>query len=412
MSGRGGKGNMSRRNTEDLSLNVQNLPAPIWGHVLDYLPYNEVRSALLIGKSFANEVVKYVQTLNIFKGGELCVPAARRFPNVTEANILCLLTNMRADGEVSYYLDEDDEDQGETRFGCTYDLNQEAMWKIVPFLSCHSKLERFVLGGYRYRDGDNDNLTIHYIPSTRDCKAPSNHVTIFSSFVDSFIGAMESGLLSVSSLKATKGLLNDTVPICQAKPIDPHGSATNNSCGRCISLCKHLPFHDIVTGHYKLCLSRIDCFRLIQARSGGKEYVQSKSEHLFLPFICEGMVKEFLRAPPIDGNLYFIRESQLAIIDALIDEFGLRPGDVKKEDLLKYVFRPDYIHLGNPEFMRLMQGYLGKWIKSSVDALIKRGFDLEGIEEHITLVDDGDPKLHWIKEFMTMIEDDDDDGDE
>lgn len=43
------------------------LPAEVWGHVLDYMSYDEVRSALLVGKVIANEAVDYVQRLNIMK---------------------------------------------------------------------------------------------------------------------------------------------------------------------------------------------------------------------------------------------------------------------------------------------------------------------------------------------------------
>ena len=43
------------------------LPAPVWGHVFEYMPYQEARSALLIGKLIANEAAKYVTTLNIMR---------------------------------------------------------------------------------------------------------------------------------------------------------------------------------------------------------------------------------------------------------------------------------------------------------------------------------------------------------
>lgn len=62
------------------------LPPPVWGHVLDYMPYQEVRSALLMCKMMANKAVKYVHTLNIMKVYQLDGPAARRFPNVEEVN--------------------------------------------------------------------------------------------------------------------------------------------------------------------------------------------------------------------------------------------------------------------------------------------------------------------------------------
>jgi hypothetical protein len=66
------------------------LPAPVWGHVLDFMPYADVRSALLVGKYIAVEAAKHVQTLNIMKEGEMYIPAARRFANAEEVNILCL----------------------------------------------------------------------------------------------------------------------------------------------------------------------------------------------------------------------------------------------------------------------------------------------------------------------------------
>ena len=68
----------------------RHLPAPIWGHVLDFMPYDEVRSALLVGKIVANEAVKYVHALNITKVCQMDGPSARRFPNIEELNILCM----------------------------------------------------------------------------------------------------------------------------------------------------------------------------------------------------------------------------------------------------------------------------------------------------------------------------------
>jgi hypothetical protein len=54
------------------------------------MPYADVRSALLVGKYIAVEAAKHVQTLNIMKEGEMYIPAARRFANAEEVNILCL----------------------------------------------------------------------------------------------------------------------------------------------------------------------------------------------------------------------------------------------------------------------------------------------------------------------------------
>ena len=67
------------------------LPAPVWGHVLDYMPYGEFRSALLVGKHIAVDAVQYVQVLNVMTASEMHVPAARRFANVDTVNILGFL---------------------------------------------------------------------------------------------------------------------------------------------------------------------------------------------------------------------------------------------------------------------------------------------------------------------------------
>ena len=68
------------------------IPPPAWGRVLDFMPYDEVRSALLVGKIIANEAVKYVRVLNFMKGCQLDGPSTRRFANVEEVNCLCLMS--------------------------------------------------------------------------------------------------------------------------------------------------------------------------------------------------------------------------------------------------------------------------------------------------------------------------------
>ena len=71
----------------DENADALHLPAPVWGHVLDFMPYGEVRSALLVGKHIAAEAVKHVQTLNIMQSSQVYIPATRRFINVEEVNM-------------------------------------------------------------------------------------------------------------------------------------------------------------------------------------------------------------------------------------------------------------------------------------------------------------------------------------
>ena len=58
------------------------VPAEVWGHILDFMFYEEVRSALLVCKLIANDAVKHVQAITVMKSSQLDVQAARRFPNV------------------------------------------------------------------------------------------------------------------------------------------------------------------------------------------------------------------------------------------------------------------------------------------------------------------------------------------
>ena len=67
------------------------LPAPVWAHSFDYLPYEHVRSARLVCKLFGKEVPRHVETLSIFKSAEMDVPNARRYSNVRELNVFCML---------------------------------------------------------------------------------------------------------------------------------------------------------------------------------------------------------------------------------------------------------------------------------------------------------------------------------
>lgn len=60
-------------------------PPELWGCVLDFMAYGDVISALLMGKMFANDVVKYVRVLSFTKGCQLDGPSARRFASVVAA---------------------------------------------------------------------------------------------------------------------------------------------------------------------------------------------------------------------------------------------------------------------------------------------------------------------------------------
>ena len=107
------------------------LPPPVWGHVLDFMPYGEVRSALLVGKLIAVEAVKYVQTLNIMKSSQMHVPSVRRFAKAQEVNILCLLEGSNR------IVDEFE----------VFKISTDVMSRTLPFILSFEKLKSLFVGG-------------------------------------------------------------------------------------------------------------------------------------------------------------------------------------------------------------------------------------------------------------------------
>lgn len=153
------------------------LPAVVWGHVLDFMPYAQVRSALRICKTVANDAVDHVQTINIMKSTQLNVPAARRFPSVRELNILCLLKSV--DGSNNMML------------GC--ELCPDTVGRAVFFAASFPKVERVVVGGYNF--GPNVWIGIQHVwYNPMFCIAPQNHRDMFDTLVKGFFGALKAGL--------------------------------------------------------------------------------------------------------------------------------------------------------------------------------------------------------------------------
>ena len=80
------------------------IPVSVWGHVMDYLPYTDVLQCLLVNRTLSFETPKFVVRLTIFRSCELqTLPlfrTCRRFENVSEINIVCLLDDVTHwDGE-------------------------------------------------------------------------------------------------------------------------------------------------------------------------------------------------------------------------------------------------------------------------------------------------------------------------
>ena len=105
------------------------LPSSCLAALLDFLPFQDVRQCLLAGKVIAVGAAREVETLNIMKASEMVAPAVRRFPNVSELNILSILPRRP--------LFDDDNDDDEPVLNL---LSANAIRRAVPFMVQFSKL--------------------------------------------------------------------------------------------------------------------------------------------------------------------------------------------------------------------------------------------------------------------------------
>ena len=141
------------------------LPAPVWGRILDFLPYCDVRKALLICRAVCFEATNYVMDLSICDAAELNVRAARRFANVEAIQIGCILTN-----------------------GV---LNAKAVGKVVPFMTSFPNLNWCRIGEF-----SNTNTPKATSYRLKQCKDPDDHSVIYRSMLEALSGAFESSALS------------------------------------------------------------------------------------------------------------------------------------------------------------------------------------------------------------------------
>ena len=118
------------------------LPETCLAAVLNFLPYSDVRRCMSAGKTMAVEAASQVETLNIMNPSELVGPAARRFANASELNILCL---------VSTALNNNQTDLVET-------LSMTTAARTTPFMTIFPKLKSAFVGGVRSIDGPVDDF--------------------------------------------------------------------------------------------------------------------------------------------------------------------------------------------------------------------------------------------------------------
>ena len=348
-------------------------PAEVWGHILDYMFYEEVRSALRICKTVANDAVKHVQTITIMKSSQLDVPAARRFPNVRELNIFSLLL-------------ENPRSQQSSGSMCADTAKRSALFAIS-----FPNLAKICLGDLRQNKNDGYWYTGIY---RGNIGGPSSHRLLFRGLIEMFCAAFKSR--SLLNIVATRGILDahDVVRPCK------YGLSEEELCC-CRDVCTFFPIPEVCDldtvhkGEYTIyngvCLSSAELLRLVSARSEWKDCVKGASIAMLLKFLFWSPYIEFNKETATGAGLEFcesifdlesdrfevmvhhLEPEDFEDIDAML-AFGLDPRHISKEKLHKALWLDDF---WAPREV---------WTKSAYQGLIERGFPID--DDNFIIVDE------------------------
>ena len=326
------------------------------------MPYQEVRSALLICKSIANEAVKYVHTLNIMRDCELDVPSARRFSNVEQIHILCLL-------------------RLEEKHKRSLTISPIATKSTVPFLVAFPKLSSIFVGGVI-----GGEMTI-YTPY--NCVG-KKQIVLFRSLISTFVGAFRTRTLSQEL--SLLGVVNSYFlsSITEQCELEREEGDSPNECQWCQDACKYLPLRDYVLFRSgELCLDDETRDDILLGRKGGSnaifmtkvnqiaELVSDSAQwhildHSFKDdrelqekLIGMGLHVDFNNQEEGRGDPQYISSEALREIDYLVESLQIRPHDIPRD-----IF-----------YEKMSFGIDGRqwdvYCKSTVDSLISRGYPID-----------------------------------
>jgi len=365
---------------------VDKVPAQVWGHVMDYLPYTDVLRCLSLNKLLSFEAPTFVKKLHIFKSCELeLLPlfrTHRRFENVIEININCLIT------EVSHWTSDHP----------THKLCVDAVNKIVPFLEAFPKLVICWLGGF------DEELGMYQWYNGKDCIGPEDHAEQHRKLITYFCDAFERGSLSQSLI------LEYFVILCEENVVD---------CDFCKRVCSNFPLSSLLKLYYtwnatcfidkELCAKiterKWDAMNLRQA---SHSYISAETLTLNRVSVSsESCRKELKRRSAVDpGHVYFLPEVQKKRIQFMID-YGLVIGAwVEGLGPLTKDFVLDQLQNCESDEDR---GYA--LAKSTFDLLIGAGYPLDS-EDFVVVDETRDESLEQQirDEDITIEKEEEDDG--
>ena len=355
-----------------LSKNLE-LPATVWGSVLDFLPYGNVRSCLLISKMIANEASKHVSTLNIMRPREMDIPASRRFVNVENLNILCLVSQAAR---------------------ARHWLNLEAAQCAPLFLLEFRKLKNAFVGGY-YRVINDSRYRRPYMKDY--CTSPYNHEEIFRGMINTMFGLYKTRSMP-ANLKDIQGLADFQAPSCvhrQSQEV-PEEVPPRNQCQWCTDVCTYLPVDasfEKVLKPGSLCLSERQRYHAFLNRPGLSSYLTSISSKgiskLLIAFQCNETVV-IDRNSRLARSMKNLRQSDRDL-PFFSDPSEMYPTSYLEKEALDFIDQLCRLGLRldrmDPEDVtRVLTYHFGVWAKSAIDKIISLGLSINN--DDIFIVDD------------------------
>ena len=319
------------------------LPSDVMAHVLDFLPFSDVRSAMLTGKHIAVHAAGQIETLNIMEARELNVRVTGTYRNVKEVNIGCILENrtLARTGTPLKFLN--------------LEVSSDAVVRIVPFLSCFRKLERTcIYTGNYYASRLSMSSKQYYSRCTRSYSVREKHQennTMMQSLVLSFCGGFDSGSLP-QNLKI-RGIVekNNTTYKCNI-----NRKKQKMNCKVCRSLFKSFPLNiikrlncptDYIEDRHMYCVSLEDRLNILKKRKDWGDFVLKPCHEVWKFLKDNGYPVSFkdyfdvsekeanmLKSRKIvEGNVYTVHEDDRETVEWFIT-LGIRPELLSSADIV------------------------------------------------------------------------------
>ena len=247
------------------------IPPQMWGHVLGYALYGQLKDVLsLFDGSHQEAVARSVPTLNFTEGGQLDGPTVAKFLNVEEVNCLSFLRD----------ADADEDGTGTGGKGMLV-VCRETACRLVSVLTLFKKLRRiFVGGGFaEERDGVERLVFQNYFFGTwrgrnrAQLGDPAN-LPQATSVACQLLGALKARVIPpLEKMGGAANLFEHT--LCRR---GRHGTDLMQLCNNCCDVCAHLPMEDVISGNWisNCCDSTYDTLLVAEEvgkRDGGKDLV-------------------------------------------------------------------------------------------------------------------------------------------